>query len=125
MKRRIGTAVVGLSVLGFGIFGVADGNDGGIVQAASIGERGGAPVYSHADFPASSYNHGDVPAPKLEADGDTGAPVYTHADHWSPSYSYGHTGALEYSHADLPAPKLEEHGDVPAPKLEASEAQAN
>ncbi|MGG4303627.1 hypothetical protein ABEW59_12415 [Bacillus wiedmannii] len=38
MKRKIGTAVVGLSVLGFGIFGFTHGNGGGIVQAASEGD---------------------------------------------------------------------------------------
>ncbi|PFN04697.1 hypothetical protein [Bacillus cereus] len=62
MKRKIGTAVVGLSVLGFGIFGAAHGNGGGAVQVASIGGPDGASV----------YNHGDVPAPKLETHGDYG-----------------------------------------------------
>lgn len=52
MKRRIGTAVVGLSVLGFGIFGFTHGNGGGVVQAASEGDGGGAPAYAHG-------NHGE------------------------------------------------------------------
>ena len=43
LKRKICTAVVGLSILGFGIFGVAYGNGGGVVQAALIGDYGGAP----------------------------------------------------------------------------------
>lgn len=60
MKRKIGTAVVGLSVLGFGIFGFTHGNGGGIVQAASEGDGGGAPAYAHG-------NHG-------------GAPTYTHGE---------------------------------------------
>lgn len=49
MKRKIGTAIVGLSVLSFGISGVNIG-DGGVVKA----------------------EHGDVPAPKLENHGDYG-----------------------------------------------------
>lgn len=49
MKRKIGTAVVGLSVLGFGIFGFTHGNGGGIVQAASVGDGGGAPSYTHGE----------------------------------------------------------------------------
>ncbi|MBY0598595.1 hypothetical protein K4569_20095 [Bacillus bingmayongensis] len=86
MKRKIGTAVVGLSVLGFGIIGVADGDGGGVVQVALIGDYGGAPAYSHAETwspsysdgytgGAPSYNHGDVPTPKLEADGDHGGGI--------------------------------------------------
>ncbi len=64
-ERKIGTAVVGLSVLGFGIFGVADGNGGG------------SPV----------YNHGDVPAPKLETHADLSKASsvivqYSHAETW-------------------------------------------
>ncbi|MFE9082223.1 hypothetical protein [Bacillus mobilis] len=92
MKRKIGTAVVGLSVLGFGIFGFTHGNGGGIVQAASVGDGGGAPAYGHTHFPA----------PKLEADGDHHAPSYAHGDHG---------GAPAYNGGDTPAPKLESHGD--------------
>ncbi|RKF46352.1 hypothetical protein BCY92_12560 [Bacillus wiedmannii] len=111
MKRKIGTAVVGLSVLGFGIFGFTHGNGGGIVQAASVGDGGGAPAYGHTHFPA----------PKLEADGDhhapsyahgnTGAPTYTHGEGWSPSYAHGdHGGASAYNGGDTPAPKLGSEG---------------
>ncbi|WP_025148456.1 hypothetical protein [Bacillus sp. H1a] len=83
MKRKIGTAVVGLSVLGFGIFGFAHGNGGGIVQAASVGDGGGAPA----------YNGGDTPAPKLESHGDTWSPSYTHGETIVPKpEAHGHTG---------------------------------
>ncbi|MBJ8084885.1 hypothetical protein JDS82_27565 [Bacillus cereus group sp. N14] len=82
MKRKIGTAVVGLSVLGFGLFGFTHGNGGGIVQAASEGDGGGAPAYAHG-------NHG-------------GAPTYTHGEGWSPSYAHGH----------FPAPKLGSDGHI-------------
>ncbi|HDR6315469.1 TPA: hypothetical protein QCU53_002196 [Bacillus thuringiensis] len=106
MKREIGTAVVGLSVLGFGIFGFSHGNGGGVVQAASVGDGGGAPSYTHGhtgapvygygDYPAPSFNGGDTPAPKLEADGD-------------------HGGAPTYTHGHFPAPKLESHGNTGVP----------
>lgn len=97
MKRKISTAVVSLSVLGFGIFGVTYGNGGGIVKADSVGDHGGAPVYAH---------------------GHTGgAPAYNKGDTWSPSFAHGNTGAPSYTHGHYPAPKLESHGDyggVPA-----------
>ncbi|KMP78202.1 hypothetical protein RE438_27930 (plasmid) [Bacillus wiedmannii] len=95
MKRRIGTAVVGLSVLGFGIFGFTHGNGGEVVQAASEGDGGGAPAYAHGDHGgAPSYTHGHFPAPKLESDGHTGgAPSYNKGDTWSQSYAHGNTGA--------------------------------
>ncbi|MGG0706776.1 hypothetical protein [Bacillus paramobilis] len=89
MKRKIGTAVVSLSVLGFGIFGVTHGNGGGIVKADSVGDHGGAPSYTHGEGWSPSYAHGhtggapaynvgDTPAPKLESHGDYGgAPANT------------------------------------------------
>ncbi|OTY60326.1 hypothetical protein BK746_07890 [Bacillus thuringiensis serovar yosoo] len=80
MKRKIGTAVVGLSVLGFGLFGFTHGNGGGIVQAASEGDGDHhAPSYAHGNHGgAPAYNVGDTPAPKLAADGDHGgAPANT------------------------------------------------
>ncbi|MEI5925951.1 hypothetical protein WBV03_23295 [Bacillus albus] len=63
MKMKIGTAVVGLSVLGFGIFGFTHGNGGGVVQAASVGDGGGAPSYNKGDTWSPSYAHGNTGAP--------------------------------------------------------------
>ncbi|PGM97356.1 hypothetical protein [Bacillus cereus] len=90
MKRKISTAVVGLSVLGFGMFGINIG-DGGVVKA----------------------EHGDVPAPKLENHGDYGgAPAFNKGDTWAPTYDHGRPPVSKQdSHADLPAPKLENHGE--------------
>lgn len=97
LKRKIGTAVVGLSVLGFGLFGVNIG-DGGIVKA----EHGDVPapkLENHGDYGgAPAYDHGRPPAPKLDS----------HGDSWAPAFNIG----------DTPAPKLEAHGET-APKLDA------
>lgn len=66
MKRKISTAVVGLSVFSFGLFGVNIG-DGGVVKAA------------HGDTPAPKQeSHADFPAPKLNSHGDSWAPAYDH-----------------------------------------------
>ncbi|CAM4229713.1 hypothetical protein [Bacillus paramycoides] len=92
MKRKIGTTVVGLSVLGFGIFGVNIG-DGGVVKAA----------------------HGDTLAPKLEADGNTGgAPKQEGHEHFPASKldSHGDSWAPAFNKGDTPAPKSEAHGDT-------------
>lgn len=108
LKRKIGTAVVSLSVLGFGIFGVSVGDGGGVVQADSIGDYGGAPIYTHADHwspsylhgntgGAPAYEHGETPAPKLEADGD----------HHAPSYADGNTGGSPaFNKGDTPSQRL-------------------
>ncbi|WP_438801243.1 hypothetical protein [Bacillus wiedmannii] len=91
MKRKIGTAVVSLSVLGFGIFGVTHGNGGGIVKADSVGDHGGAPSYTHGEGWSPSYAHGHT----------GGAPIYGYGDYPIPSFNGG----------DTPSPKLESHGD--------------
>ncbi|TKH15972.1 hypothetical protein FC699_29640 [Bacillus wiedmannii] len=57
MKRTIGTTIVRLSVLSFGIFGANIG-DGGIVKA------------DHGRLPISKQDsHADLPAPKFEDHG--------------------------------------------------------
>ncbi len=131
LKRKIGTAVVGLSVLGFGLFGVNIG-DGGIVKA----EHGDVPapkLDSHGDSWAPAFNIGDTPAPKLEAHGETapkldargdtgGAPAYNIGDTPSPKLdSHGNTGgAPAYNIGEGGgAPKQEGHEHFPTPKLEA------
>ncbi|KMN44693.1 hypothetical protein COJ48_18030 [Bacillus cereus] len=136
MKRKISTTVVGLSVFGFGIFGVNIG-DGGVVKAAhgdtpapkleSVGDYGRAPVYDHGRPPISSYNKGDTWAPaytnthgegwvpKLEADGNTGgAPKQEGHEHFPASKldSHGDSWAPAFNKGDTPAPKSEAHGDT-------------
>ncbi|OOZ84983.1 hypothetical protein [Bacillus cereus] len=112
MKRKIGTAVVSLSVLGFGIFGVTHGNGGGIVKADSVGDHGGAPIYAHGNHGgAPSYTHGEGWSPSYAHGHTGGAPAYNKGDTWSPSFAHGNTGAPSYTHGHYPAPKLESHGD--------------
>ncbi|PGO21443.1 hypothetical protein CN984_28660 [Bacillus cereus] len=119
MKRKISTAVVGLSVFSFGLFGVNIGDDG-VVKAAH-GDTPAPKQESHADFPAPKLEgHGDLPAPKLDSHGDSWAPAYDHGrppissynkgDTWAPAFNIGETGG---------APKLEGHEHFPAPKQES------
>ncbi|WP_439329563.1 hypothetical protein [Bacillus thuringiensis] len=65
MKRKIGTTILGLSVLSFGFLNVNIG-DGGVVKA----DHGRPPVSKqdgHADFPAPKQEgHADFPAPKQD-----------------------------------------------------------
>ncbi|MFD5260306.1 hypothetical protein ACFWJC_05700 [Bacillus wiedmannii] len=113
MKRQISTAVVGLSVLSFGLFGVNIG-DGGVVKAEhgetfapkleSHGDHGGAPAFNVGDTPAPksvsigdgggapAFNIGDTPAPKSVSIGDGGG---------APAFNIGDTGG---------APANSEHG---------------
>ncbi|MBJ8117838.1 MULTISPECIES: hypothetical protein [Bacillus] len=118
MKRKISTAVVGLSVFSFGLFGVNIG-DGGVVKA----EHGDVPapkLESHADLPAPKLEgHGDLPTPKLDSHGDSWAPAYDHGRPPISSYNKGDTWAPAFNIGDTPAPKLEGHEHFPAPKLEA------
>lgn len=82
MKRKISTAVVGLSVFSFGLFGVNIG-DGGVVKA----------------------EHGETFAPKLESHGDHGgAPAFNVGD-------TGGAPKLE-GHEHFPTPKQEAHGET-------------
>ncbi|GAB6616810.1 MULTISPECIES: hypothetical protein [Bacillus] len=117
MKKKISTAVVGLSVLSFGLFGVNIG-DGGVVKAAhgdtpapKLDSHGDswAPAYDHGRPPISSNNKGDTWAPKQETHADLSSKLDSHADTWAPAFNIG----------DTPAPKLEGHEHFPAPKLEA------
>ncbi|HDR6312291.1 TPA: hypothetical protein QCU60_004275 [Bacillus cereus] len=120
MKRKISTAVVGLSVLSFGLFGVNIG-DGGVVKAEH-GETFAPKLESHGDHGgAPAFNVGDTPAPKSVSIGDGGgAPAYDHGrppissynkgDTWAPAFNIGDTGG---------APKLEGHEHFPTPKQEA------
>jgi len=101
LKRKISTAVVGLSVLSFGLFGVNIG-DGGIVKAAH-GDTPAPKQESHADLPAPKLEgHGDFPAPKQETHADLSSKLDSHADTWAPAFNIG----------DTPAPKLEAHGET-------------
>lgn len=102
MKRKISTAVVGLSVLSFGLFGVNIG-DGGVVKAEH-GETFAPKLESHGDHGgAPTFNVGDTPAPKSVSIGDGGgAPAYDHGrppissynkgDTWAPAFNIGDTG---------------------------------
>lgn len=95
MKRKISTAVVGLSVFSFGLFGVNIG-DGGVVKAA----------------------HGDTPAPKQESHADFPAPkLNSHGDSWAPAYDHGRPPISSYNKGDTWAPKsvsIGDHGGAPA-----------
>ncbi|TKH41245.1 MULTISPECIES: hypothetical protein [Bacillus] len=104
MKRKISTAVVGLSVFSFGLFGVNIG-DGGVVKA----------------------EHGDVPAPKLETHADLSSKLDSDGDTWAPSYTNTHGEGMatkKESHADFFAPTLEAHGNTGAPALNVGDTPA-
>ncbi len=58
MKRKIGTTILGLSVLSFGFLNVNIG-DGGLVKA----DHGRTPV-------SKQDSHADLPAPKFEDHGE-------------------------------------------------------
>ena len=120
MKRKISTAVVGLSVFSFGLFGVNIG-DGGVVKA----EHGDVPapkLESHADLPAPKLEgHGDLPTPKLDSHGDSWAPAYDHGRPPISSYNKGDTWAPSFTNTpgEGMAPKKETHADLIAPSLES------
>ncbi|EFI64880.1 hypothetical protein OB975_09645 [Bacillus cereus] len=138
MKRKISTAVVGLSVFSFGLFGINIG-DGGVVKAEH-GETFSPKLEGHADFAAPKLethadlsskldSHGDTWAPSYNR-GDGGAPAYDHGrppissynigDTWAPSYTNTHGEGMapkKESHADFFAPTLEAHGNTGAPAL--------
>ncbi|MED0875579.1 hypothetical protein [Bacillus mobilis] len=143
MKRKISTAVVGLSVFSFGLFGVNIG-DGGVVKAAhgdtpapkleNHGDYGGAPAYDHGRPPISSYNKGDTWAPAFNIGDTGGAPkleghehfpapkLDSHGDSWAPAYNKGDGGgspAYTNTHGEGMSPKQESHADFFAPTLEA------
>ncbi|MBE7105140.1 hypothetical protein FT637_19480 [Bacillus cereus] len=135
MKRKIGTAVVGLSVLGFGLFGVNIG-DGSVVKAEhgdvpapkleNHSDYGGAPAYdhgrppapklvSHGDSWAPAFNIGDTPAPRLEAHGETAPKLDARGDTGgAPAYNIGEGGGApkQEGHEHFPTPKLEAHGET-------------
>ncbi|MGH1056393.1 hypothetical protein ACQVUC_15335 [Bacillus paranthracis] len=130
MKRKISTAVVGLSVFSLGLFGVNIG-DGGVVKAEhgenfapkleNHGDYGGAPAYDHGRPPISSYNIGDTWAPSYtNTHGEGMAPKQeSHADFFAPTLeAHGNTGAPALNVGDTPTPKLEGHEHFPAPKQE-------
>ncbi|MDQ4482705.1 hypothetical protein [Bacillus cereus] len=142
MKRKISTAVVGLSVFSFGLFGVNIG-DGGVVKAEhgetfapkleNHGDYGGAPAFNVGDTPAPksvsigdgggapALNVGDTPTPKLEGHEHFPAPKQeTHADLSSKLDSHADTWAPALNIGDTGgAPKQEGHTHFPAPKFEA------
>ncbi|KAB2460300.1 hypothetical protein F8160_23690 [Bacillus sp. CH126_4D] len=131
MKRKISTAVVGLSVFSFGLFGVNIG-DGGVVKAEhgetfapkleNHGDYGGTPAYDHGRPPISSYNKGDTWTPKLETHADLSSKLDSHADTWAPAFNIGDGGdspAYTNTHGEGMAPKQESHADFFAPTLEA------
>ncbi|MDA2290058.1 hypothetical protein PDN46_17115 [Bacillus cereus group sp. Bc191] len=124
MKRKISTAVVGLSVFSFGLFGVNIG-DGGVVKAEH-GETFAPKLENHGDYGgAPAFNVGDTPAPKSVSIGDGGgAPAYDHGrppissynigDTWAPALNIGDTGGApkQEGHTHFPAPKFEAHGNT-------------
>ncbi|WP_242299559.1 hypothetical protein [Bacillus cereus group sp. BfR-BA-01448] len=110
MKRKISTAVVGLSVFSFGLFGVNIG-DGGVVKAEH-GETFAPKLESHGDHggaPAYTNTHGEGMAPKKESNTDFFAPTLE---------AHGNTGAPALNVGDTPTPKFEGLEHFPAPKQE-------
>lgn len=121
MKRKISTAVVGLSVFSFGLFGVNIG-DGGVVKAEhgetfapkleNHGDYGGAPAYDHGRPPISSYNKGDTWTPKQETHADLSSKLDSRGTGSAPTLNIGDTGGApkQEGHTHFPAPKFEAHG---------------
>ncbi|CAM4323380.1 hypothetical protein HOV72_029375 [Bacillus albus] len=124
MKRKISTAVVGLSVFSFGLFGVNIG-DGGVVKAEhgetfapkleNHGDYGGAPALNVGDTPTPKLEgHEHFPAPKQETHADLSSKIDSHADTWAPALNIGDTGGApkQEGHTHFPAPKVESHGNT-------------